>query len=198
MVQAMALGGLRRAEVIGLRLEDLRLGEWRVFVADGKGGHQRLVPVSPCDSAWDRKRNRPTRRSTRPRPTRPKCQRSSVPTYLSTMSSARLHAPAATHRSHHQTHYSAGMIAAEMKLRSDDAGANPSTTRDDDYRDAPDHHTLMRPSDHSVNVTNRGPADSAPSPAHRSGDAPLRGPDPGTGPTLGRGAQAGKPGVPEH
>jgi site-specific recombinase XerD len=22
------------------------LGEWRVFVADGKGGHQRLVPVS--------------------------------------------------------------------------------------------------------------------------------------------------------
>ena len=47
MVQAMALGGLRRAEVIGLRLEDLHLGEWRVFVADGKGGHERLVPVSP-------------------------------------------------------------------------------------------------------------------------------------------------------
>jgi site-specific recombinase XerD len=32
--------------VLGLRLEDLRLGEWRVFVAEGKGGHQRLVPVS--------------------------------------------------------------------------------------------------------------------------------------------------------
>ena len=47
MVQAMVLGGLRRSEVIGLRLEDLRLGEWRVFVAEGKGGHQRLVPVSP-------------------------------------------------------------------------------------------------------------------------------------------------------
>jgi integrase/recombinase XerD len=47
MVQAMVLGGLRRQEVLGLRLEDLRLGEWRVFVADGKGGHQRLVPVSP-------------------------------------------------------------------------------------------------------------------------------------------------------
>ena len=47
MVQAMVLGGLRRCEVLGLRLEDLRLGEWRVFVADGKGGHQRLVPVSP-------------------------------------------------------------------------------------------------------------------------------------------------------
>lgn len=47
MVQAMALGALRRCEVIGLRLEDLRLGEWRVFINDGKGGHQRLVPVSP-------------------------------------------------------------------------------------------------------------------------------------------------------
>ena len=46
MVQAMVLGGLRRCEVLGLRLEDLRLGEWRVFIADGKGGHQRLVPMS--------------------------------------------------------------------------------------------------------------------------------------------------------
>ena len=47
MVQAMVLGGLRRCEVLGLRLCDLRLGEWRVFIAEGKGGHQRLVPVSP-------------------------------------------------------------------------------------------------------------------------------------------------------
>jgi integrase/recombinase XerD len=47
MVQAMVLGGLRRCEVLGLRLEDLRLGEWRVFIAEGKGGHQRLVPLSP-------------------------------------------------------------------------------------------------------------------------------------------------------
>ena len=46
MVHAMVLGGLRRCEVLGLRLEDLRLGEWRVFTAEGKGGHQRLVPVS--------------------------------------------------------------------------------------------------------------------------------------------------------
>ena len=46
MVQAMVLGGLRRCEVLGLRLEDLRLGEWRVFIGDGKGGHQRLVPLS--------------------------------------------------------------------------------------------------------------------------------------------------------
>lgn len=47
MVQAMVLGGLRRQEVLGIRLQDVRLGEWRVFVADGKGGHQRLVPLSP-------------------------------------------------------------------------------------------------------------------------------------------------------
>ena len=46
MVRAMVLGGLRRCEVLGLRLEDLRLGEWRVFIAEGKGGHQRLVPLS--------------------------------------------------------------------------------------------------------------------------------------------------------
>jgi len=46
IVQAMLLAGLRRCEVLGLRLEDLRLGEWRVFVADGKGGHERVVPVS--------------------------------------------------------------------------------------------------------------------------------------------------------
>jgi integrase len=46
MVAAMLLGGLRRCEVLGLRLDDLKLGEHRVFVADGKGGHQRLVPVS--------------------------------------------------------------------------------------------------------------------------------------------------------
>jgi integrase len=47
MVEAMLLGGLRRCEVLGLRLGDLRLGEWRVFIAEGKGGHQRTVPVSP-------------------------------------------------------------------------------------------------------------------------------------------------------
>jgi len=46
MVEAMVLGGLRRCEVLGLRLCDLRPGEGRVFVANGKGGHQRLVPIS--------------------------------------------------------------------------------------------------------------------------------------------------------
>jgi site-specific recombinase XerD len=47
MVQAMLLGGLRQCEVLRLRLSDLRLGEWRVFVAEGKGGHERLIPISP-------------------------------------------------------------------------------------------------------------------------------------------------------
>jgi integrase/recombinase XerD len=47
MVEAMVLGALRRCEVLGLRLADLHPGERRVFVAQGKGGHQRLVPISP-------------------------------------------------------------------------------------------------------------------------------------------------------
>jgi len=47
MVEAMLLGGLRRCEVLGLRLGDVRPGERRLFIADGKGGHQRIVPVSP-------------------------------------------------------------------------------------------------------------------------------------------------------
>jgi site-specific recombinase XerD len=47
MTEAMLLGGLRRCEVLGLALQDIRLGECRVFIADGKGGHQRLVPMSP-------------------------------------------------------------------------------------------------------------------------------------------------------
>ena len=46
MVEAMLLGGLRRCEVLGLRLADIRPGERRLFIAEGKGGHQRIVPVS--------------------------------------------------------------------------------------------------------------------------------------------------------
>jgi integrase/recombinase XerD len=46
MVAAMVLGGLRRCEVLGLRLVDLRPVQRRVFIADGKGGHQRLISVS--------------------------------------------------------------------------------------------------------------------------------------------------------
>ena len=46
MVESMVLGGLRRCEALGLRLEDVRPGERRVFVAEGKGGRQRIVPVS--------------------------------------------------------------------------------------------------------------------------------------------------------
>ncbi len=46
MLEAMVLGGLRCCEVIGLRLEDLQPTNKRVFIADGKGGHQRLIPMS--------------------------------------------------------------------------------------------------------------------------------------------------------
>jgi site-specific recombinase XerD len=46
MVEAMVLGGLRRCEVLGLRLGDINAGERRVFIAEGKGGRQRIVPVS--------------------------------------------------------------------------------------------------------------------------------------------------------
>jgi integrase/recombinase XerD len=46
MVAAMVLGGLRRCEVIGLRLGDLQVAQRRVFITEGKGGHQRLVPIS--------------------------------------------------------------------------------------------------------------------------------------------------------
>jgi len=46
MVLAMVLGGLRRCEVLGLRLADVSPGARRLFIAEGKGGHQRIVPVS--------------------------------------------------------------------------------------------------------------------------------------------------------
>jgi integrase/recombinase XerD len=46
MVEAMLLGGLRRCEVLGLRLIDVLVADRRVFVADGKGGHQRFTPMA--------------------------------------------------------------------------------------------------------------------------------------------------------
>jgi site-specific recombinase XerD len=46
MVEAMLLGGLCRCEVVGLCLADLRPGDKRVFIAEAKGGHQRIVPLS--------------------------------------------------------------------------------------------------------------------------------------------------------
>ncbi len=46
MVEAMVLGGLRRCEVLGLRMADLKFGDRRVFIVEGKGGHQRQVPIS--------------------------------------------------------------------------------------------------------------------------------------------------------
>src|SRR4051812_30936399 len=45
MVQAMVLGGLRRSEVLGLRLEDLRLGGGRGGIAAGEEGAPRRAPL---------------------------------------------------------------------------------------------------------------------------------------------------------
>ena len=47
MFEAMVFGGLRRCEVLGLRLRDL--DERQVFIVEGKGGHQRRIPIS---SRW--------------------------------------------------------------------------------------------------------------------------------------------------
>jgi integrase/recombinase XerD len=46
MFEAMVLGGLRRCEVLGLRLEDLDAAHRQLFIVEGKGGHQRRIPIS--------------------------------------------------------------------------------------------------------------------------------------------------------
>lgn len=46
MVDAMVLGGLRRCEVLGLRLNDLNPGEKRLHIREAKGGHERIVPIA--------------------------------------------------------------------------------------------------------------------------------------------------------
>ncbi len=46
MVLAMVLGGLRRCEALGLRLVDVRVADRSVFIVEGKGGHQRVIPIS--------------------------------------------------------------------------------------------------------------------------------------------------------
>jgi integrase/recombinase XerD len=46
MVLAILLAGLRRCEVLGLRMADVRVGDRQLFVAEGKGGHHRVIPVA--------------------------------------------------------------------------------------------------------------------------------------------------------
>ena len=46
MFEAMLFGGLRRCEVLGLRLSDLDGARRQVFIVEGKGGHQRQIPIS--------------------------------------------------------------------------------------------------------------------------------------------------------
>jgi len=42
----MLMAGLRKSEVLGLNLEDIDFGQRTVLVREGKGGHQRQVPVA--------------------------------------------------------------------------------------------------------------------------------------------------------
>src|SRR5215468_12226358 len=46
MVLAMLLAGLRRCEVLGLRVEDVLVADRRLVVVEGKGGHHRVVPAA--------------------------------------------------------------------------------------------------------------------------------------------------------
>jgi integrase/recombinase XerD len=46
MVAAMLLAGLRRCEVLGLRLVDVQVADRRLVITEGKGGHHRVVPVA--------------------------------------------------------------------------------------------------------------------------------------------------------
>ena len=46
MVAAILCGASRRSEVLKLRLDDVRVGEKRLFIAECKVGHQGLVPAS--------------------------------------------------------------------------------------------------------------------------------------------------------
>lgn len=46
MVAAMVLAGLRRCEVLGLAMGDVGPGEQRLRITCGKGGRERIVPVS--------------------------------------------------------------------------------------------------------------------------------------------------------
>ena len=46
MVLAMLLAGLRRCEVLGLRLQDVQVADRRLVVVEGKGGHHRVVPAA--------------------------------------------------------------------------------------------------------------------------------------------------------
>jgi integrase/recombinase XerD len=47
MVLAMLLGGLRRCEVLGLRLADVNAGERRSFIAEGKGPAAHRAGLAP-------------------------------------------------------------------------------------------------------------------------------------------------------
>ena len=46
MVLTMVLGELRRCEVLGVRLSDIRVADRSLFIAEGKGGREQITPIS--------------------------------------------------------------------------------------------------------------------------------------------------------
>jgi integrase len=60
MVEAMLLGGLRHCEVLGFRFEELRAGERRVFIVEGKGGELMVRERSSHVRTAERGRRRAT------------------------------------------------------------------------------------------------------------------------------------------
>jgi hypothetical protein len=61
MVAAMVFGELRRCEVLGLALEDLRVAQRRMFSGDGKAGANAWCPSSNRSSSQRHGRQRPRR-----------------------------------------------------------------------------------------------------------------------------------------
>ncbi len=55
IMELLYSSGLRRQECANLKLQDLDLKQQTVFIRDGKGGKDRLLPVGDCACQWLRK-----------------------------------------------------------------------------------------------------------------------------------------------
>ena len=102
MIDAMLLGGLRRSEALGLRHADLRWGERRLFIADGKGWPSALgadlTEVLHCRQSLHGRRASPHRRhgsGVRGAPCRRRRRRGPVPTPAGSAGAAWRHGPPA-------------------------------------------------------------------------------------------------------
>jgi integrase/recombinase XerD len=55
MMEVTYSSGLRRAELVGLRIGDLVLGDTSIIVRNGKGGKERIVPLGGPAQYWIRR-----------------------------------------------------------------------------------------------------------------------------------------------